>query len=92
MSILQRIRQKIIDRRYLAGPHIREKMLQLRLTVDDIENAILSGYIVRKFTADPRGTRYLVEGAMTDGRMVQVPVRFEARQLVLITVYEIEEE
>ena len=74
MSILQRIRQKIIDRRYLAGPHIREKMLQLRLTVDDIENAILSGYIVRKLTADPRGTRYLVEGATTDGRMVQVPV------------------
>ena len=74
MSILQRIRQKIIYHRYLAGPHLREKMLQLHLTVDDIENAILSGYIVRKFTADPRGTRYLVEGAMTDGRMVQVPV------------------
>ena len=73
-------------------PHLREKMLQLHLTVDDIENAILSGYIVRKFTADPRGTRYLVEGAMTDGRMVQVPVRFEARHVVLITVYDIEEE
>ena len=25
-------------------------MLQLRLTVDDIENAVLSGYIVRKST------------------------------------------
>jgi hypothetical protein len=67
-------------------------MLQLHLTVDDIENAILSDYIVRKFTADPRGTRYLVEGATTDGRMVQVPVRFEARQVVLVTVYEIKEE
>jgi len=46
MSILRRIRQKIIDRQYLAGPHLREKMLQLRLTVDDIENAVLRGYIV----------------------------------------------
>ena len=68
MSILRRIRQKIIDRQYLAGPHLREKMLQLRLTVDDIENAILSGYIVRKLTADPaehdiwlRAQRQMVE-------------------------------
>ena len=43
-------------------------MLQLRLTVDDIENAILSGYIVRKLTADPaehdiwlRAQRQMVE-------------------------------
>ena len=78
MSILQRIRQKIINRQYLAGPHLREKMLQLRLTVDDIENAVLRGYIVRKLTADPHGTRYLVEGVTTDGRMVQVPVRFRS--------------
>ena len=27
-------------------PHLREKMLQLRLTVDDIENGVLRGYIV----------------------------------------------
>jgi hypothetical protein len=92
MSVLQRIRQRIIDRQYQAGPHLREKMLQLRLTIDDIENVILSGYIVLKLIDDPRGTRYVVEGTTSDYRIVQVPVRFEAGQAVLITVYEIEEE
>lgn len=54
----------------------------------DVENAILEGFVGKKLTHDPRGTRYQIEGPAHDGRLMHVVCRFhETRNLIIITVY-----
>ena len=56
----------------------------------DVERVILSGDIARKFTRDPRGTRYEIVGKTTDGRRAGVICRFlPSGVLLIITAYEI---
>lgn len=88
MAILQRIRQRIIDREYYLSSHAEEEMLDDELERKDVENAILKGRIEKKLTEDIRGTRYRLEGPALDGRMIQVLCRFrEDANLIVITVY-----
>jgi len=56
------------------------------LAFDDIETAIANGRVRRKFTRDPRGSRYEVVGKATDGREIAVICRFKSTgKLLLIT-------
>ena len=88
MTIIQRIRQKVIDRRYYLSSHAEEEMLDDDLDRIDIENAILKGYIEKRMTQDIRGTRYRLEGPALDGRLIHVLCRFkENANMILITVY-----
>jgi len=88
MTIIQRIRQKVIDRRYYLSSHAEEEMLDDDLDRIDIENAILKGYIEKRMTQDIRGTRYRLEGPALDGRLIHVLCRFkESANMILITVY-----
>ena len=88
MTIIQRIRQKVIDREYYLSSHAEEEMLDDNLERIDIENAILKGSIERKMTQDIRGTRYRLEGPALDGRLIHVLCRLkENANMILITVY-----
>ncbi|MDI6734623.1 MAG: DUF4258 domain-containing protein [bacterium] len=88
MNILQRIRQKIIDRTYYLSSHAEEEMWVDHLERADIENAILKGQIEKKMTHDLRGTRYRIEGPSLDLRIIHVICRFDEKsELLLITVY-----
>ncbi len=51
------------------GTHAIEEMAEDKLESDDIENVVLNGTISRRFTQDPRGTRYEVSGWTADGRL-----------------------
>ena len=54
----------------------------------DIEQIILTGNIARRYTRDPRGTRYEVMGQMTDARQAVVVWRFlPSGVLLIITAY-----
>ena len=54
----------------------------------DIEQIILTGKIVQKFTHDLRGVRYEVLGYTTDGRRGYVVCRFlSSGTLLIITAY-----
>jgi len=88
---LQRIRNAVLDHRYVLTEHAYEEMEKDQLDVLDVESAILTGEIERALTQDPRGTRYVVVGKATDQETpVRVVVRFvEHDQLLVITVYEI---
>jgi hypothetical protein len=67
-------------------------MSEDNLVAEDIENVILSGGIMRKFTRDPRGTRYEIVGDTTDGRRARAVCRFlPSDMLLVITAYEDEE-
>ena len=88
MTTLQRIRQKIIDRKYYLSSHAEEEMLDDELERNDIENAILNGRLENKLIEDIRGTRYRIEGPAMDERLIHVICRFrDEANLIIITVY-----
>ena len=89
MSGIDQIREKIRIRDYYLSSHAEEELAEDRFERADLENAILTGFVQKKLTNDPRGTRYRVEGSAKDGRLMHVLCRFkEVGSLVIITVYE----
>ncbi len=93
MAIIHSIREKISKQEYeFTIPHFFEEMAEDNLTLTDIEMAISNGRINRKFTRDPRGTRYEVTGPATDGRKIAIICRIKSTgKLLLITTYALEE-
>ncbi len=88
MSVIDRIRQKLRERDYFLSSHAEEEMGADGFDRPDVENAILQGFVEKKLTRDPRGTRYRIEGPSADGRLMHVICRFhEAGGLVIVTVY-----
>lgn len=90
---IYRIREKIRLRQYDMTAHAMEEMAEDLLTILDIEEAVLSGRIIRAEKDDPRGTKYVVAGTALDR---QTPVGVVGRFLgngryLIITVYEITE-
>ncbi len=90
---IYRIREKIRLRQYDMTAHAMEEMAEDLLTILDIEEAVLSGRIIRVEKDDPRGTKYVVAGTALDH---QTPVGVVGRFLsneryLIITVYEITE-
>jgi Domain of unknown function (DUF4258) len=87
-GILQRIRQKVVDRAYYLSAHAEEEMQEDALQRPDVENAILKGRIQKRLTQDPRGPRHRIEGLALDGRLIHVVCRLdEENNLRIITVY-----
>lgn len=92
MRALQRMQRAIREQRYRISSHANEEMSEDNLVAEDVENVILRGRITRKFTRDPRGTRYEVVGDTTDGRRARIVCRFlPSGVLLVITAYEDEE-
>jgi len=94
LAIIHTIREKIVEQEYeFTIPHFFEEMADDNLSLTDIEMAIANGRIRRKFTRDPRGTRYEVVGPATDGREIAVICRIKnTGRLILITAYSLEQE
>jgi len=89
MSVIERIRAKLRARDYYLSAHAEEEMTEDGFERADTENAILAGFVEKKLTHDPRGTRYRVQGPARDGRPMYVLCRFkEVGSLVIITAYE----
>lgn len=93
MAIIHRIREKVAKQEYeFTIPHFFEEMADDNLIFADIERAIASGRIRRKFTRDPRGTRYEVVGPAADGREIAIICRVKSTgKLLFITTYVLEE-
>ena len=90
MSILNRIREKIVKREYYLSSHAEEELAEDNFSRTDMENTILTGRIGKKMTKDLRGTRYRIEGLAKDGRTMHIVCRFKAdNNLIIITVYDI---
>jgi hypothetical protein len=89
LTVIERIRKKIRDGDYeITIPHFFEEMAEDDLLLADIETAIANGRVRRKYTREPRGTRYEVIGTAIDGREVAVICRFKSTgKLLLITTY-----
>ena len=89
MSIIEKMRRKVRNRDYYLSSHAEDEMVEDGFERQDVENAIFQGFIQKKLTRDPRGTRYRIEGPATNGRLIDVLCRFkETGPLIIITVYE----
>jgi len=85
---IDKLRDAIRDERYLISVHANEEMSNDELMAIDVENAILTGKIAKRFTKDPRGARYEVVGKACDGRPIAVVCRtLGAAWLRIITVF-----
>lgn len=91
MKAIERIRKKFADKEYeFTIPHFFEEMAEDDLELSDIEKIIKTGRIRRKFTRDPRGTRYEIVGRSSDEREVAVVCRIKSTgKLLFITTYAI---
>lgn len=89
MTLIERIRKKMRDGEYeFAIPHFFEEVAEDGLIFSDIEMAIRRGRIRRKFTRDPRGTRYEAVGRAAGDREIAVVCRIKSTgRLLLITTY-----
>ena len=92
MRAKQRMRQAIREQQYRISSHANEEMSEDDLMAEDIESIVLTGQITRRFTHDPRGTRYEVAGNTTDGRRGCVVCRFLTSGVLLIITAYVEEE
>lgn len=84
MRVMKRIHQAIREQRYRISSHANEEMSKDGLEIKDIEMIILTGKVTRKFTHDPRGTRYEIVGNTTDGRYACVVCHFLSSDVLLI--------
>lgn len=88
---IEKIKHKVVEQTYTISSHGNEEMSDDDLTASDVEHAILTGQIRKRFTKDPRGTRYEVVGQAPDGRSVAVVCRLlETGWLRIITAYALE--
>jgi len=90
-SRIERIREKIRLRQYDMSAHAMEEMAEDRLDITDIERTVLNGRIVRIEKDDPRGTKYVIQGAAVNQiTPVEVVGRFTGNgRYLIITVYEV---
>jgi hypothetical protein len=92
-SDIERIREKIRLHQYDMSAHAMEEMAEDLLTILDVEEAVLSGQVIRVEKDDPRGTKYIVVGTALDQ---QTPVGIVGHfastgRYLIITVYNITE-
>ncbi|HHT9135504.1 MAG TPA: DUF4258 domain-containing protein, partial [Candidatus Avalokitesvara rifleensis] len=59
MRALQRMQLAVQEQRYRISSHANEEMSKDELVAIDIESIITTGRIVRRYTHDPRGIRYV---------------------------------
>jgi len=88
MHALQRMRLAVQEQRYRISSHANEEMSKDELVAMDIESIIMAGRIVRRYTHDLRGTRYVITGNTADSRGAYVVCRFlPSGILLIITAY-----
>jgi hypothetical protein len=91
-SEIERLRQAIHAQRYRISTHANEEMSDDALEAQDIEEIIFTGTMTRRFTRDPRGTRYEITGTALDSRPAAVVCRFLASGVLLIITAYVHEE
>ena len=87
--ILERLRTRIRERRYVVTLHALDEMDEDALSVFDVERAILTGEVIeRQRDRATREWKYVVRGSAVDGRQIVVVSKLGyIDRLVIITVW-----
>ncbi len=91
--VMERIWEKIRLGQYDMTCHAREEMVEDELNLFDIEQAILTGKLIRTEKGELRGTKYTILGkGINQQTMIGVVGRFkETGRFLIITVYEVKD-
>lgn len=81
------IKKHIKDKDYLFSEHADEERTKDQLTVEEVEQAILSGKVLEERLDDPRGESRLIGGKTEDGRFIHAVVGLRLGKPVIVTVY-----
>lgn len=80
--------QSLIKRRdYIFSEHADEERTKDRLTVEEIEEAIISGKVIEERLDDVRGESRLVAGKSANGKLIHAVIGLRFKRPVIITVY-----
>jgi hypothetical protein len=92
LAIIDDIKSKVRDGEFeFAVPHFFEEMANDDLLLADVLRVIATGRIRRRFSRDPRGTRYEIVGMTHDERPAAVICRIkETGKVLLITTFALE--
>jgi hypothetical protein len=88
-SVIQRFREKIRRKEYVMTLHARREMLNDRLSIHDVEQAVLMGKILeRQKDRITNERKYRVRGRALDGSRLELILKLSPTgKLVIITVY-----
>lgn len=84
---LSEIQYLVRKRKYLFSEHADEEKTKDQLTVDEIEEAILSGEIIAERLDDPRGESRLIAGKTQSSKLIHVVIGIRFGVPVIVTVY-----
>ena len=82
----EEIKKHIKNKTYLLSEHADEERTKDKLTVLEIEKAVLSGKVIEERIADPRGESRLIAGK-TNSRSIHVVIGSREERPVIVTVY-----
>lgn len=83
----QEIKKFVRSRDYLISEHADEERIKDKLTLGELEEAILEGEIIEERPDDPRGESKLIAGRTKGNRMIHVVVGLRFEKPVVVTVY-----
>lgn len=63
---IDNFRRKVVGGSYELTQHAKDEAANDNLDIEDIENIILTGKVIRSMTKDPRGVRYIIQGLTSD--------------------------
>ena len=81
------IQRLIKKREYLFSEHADEERTKDKLSVEEIEQAILSGQVIEERLDDPRGKSRLVAGKTNEGTMIHIVIGLRFDKPVIVTNY-----
>ncbi|MDH4129810.1 MAG: DUF4258 domain-containing protein [Spirochaetota bacterium] len=87
MSKFSEIQQRIINQEYYLSNHAETERIEDNVEIEDIENAILKGKLIEK-QVDAKSSKYLIQGATLDNRVITVVCTMLNKELRIITVFE----
>jgi hypothetical protein len=85
MNILNIIKQRLRENRVQVQTHVFDKCDFYEISIEDVNNAMLTAKNCDKLTDDPRGTRYVLSGQTLDDRELFVFCRFRNEKVIVIT-------
>ncbi|RLA06916.1 MAG: DUF4258 domain-containing protein [Gammaproteobacteria bacterium] len=84
---IENIQQEINNDNYFLSKHADDERKNDNITILELEQAILNGYILEKYDDDIRGSSCLIVGFTDEGKPIHVVCGTKSEVLVIITVY-----
>lgn len=80
--------KKFINKKdYLFSEHADEERTKDKLSVAEIEEAILSGNVIEERLDDPRGESRLISGKSQNGKLIHAVIGLRFGKPVIVTNY-----